>query len=350
MFIAYAAHKNMTVYQMDVKTIFLNGVLNEDVYVSQPEGFVNEDHLSNVFRLKKSLHGLKQARLAWYDMLSKFLLSQKFIKGVFDPTLFTRKEVKDLILVQIYVDDIIFTSTNPIFCDKFANKMSKHFKMSMMRKMSFFLGLQVSQNPRGIFINQSKYALEMLKKYGLESCDAVDTPMVERSKVPQGTEVDHTRYRSGRFPSVPHCKSCRLPRYKTKYYRKCTFLGEKLVSWSSKKQKYTAISTPEVEYISLSCCYAQILWMHSQLIDYGFDFNKIPLNCDSKSAITLSCNTVQHSRMKHVEVRYRFIKEQVENEVVELYFVKIVYQLADIFTKSLRRERFCWDSRFDETK
>ncbi|GJT39320.1 retrovirus-related pol polyprotein from transposon TNT 1-94 [Tanacetum coccineum] len=197
-FIAYAAHKNMMVYHMDVKTTFLNRVLKEEVYVSQPEGFVDQDHLNHVFRLKKSLYGLKQALCAWYDMLSKFLFSQKLVKGVVDSRFFTRREGKDLILVQI-VDDIIFASTNPIFCDKFAKEMSNRFKMSMMGKIPFFLGLLVSQNSRGIFINQSKYFLEMIKKYGLEFCDVVDTPMVKRLKLdedPQGTKVDPTRYRS----------------------------------------------------------------------------------------------------------------------------------------------------------
>ncbi|GJW51420.1 hypothetical protein Tco_0092771 [Tanacetum coccineum] len=118
------------------------------------------------------------------------------------------------------------------------------------------------------------------------------------------------------------------------------FLSDKLVSWSSKKQKCTAISSTEAEYISLSGCCAQILWMRSQLTDYGFQFNKIPLYCDNKSAIALCCNNVQHSRAKHIDVRYHFIKEQVENGIVELYFVRTEYQLADIFTKPLPRERF----------
>ncbi|GKD73831.1 hypothetical protein Tco_1332113, partial [Tanacetum coccineum] len=118
------------------------------------------------------------------------------------------------------------------------------------------------------------------------------------------------------------------------------FLGDKLVSWSSKKQKSTAILSIEAEYIALSGCCAKILWMRSQLTDYGFQFNKIPLYCDNKSAIALCCNNVQHSRAKHIDVCYRFIKEHVENGIVELYFVRTEYQLADIFTKPLLRERF----------
>ncbi|GJU80442.1 copia protein [Tanacetum coccineum] len=175
-----------------LKTAFLNGILKEEVYVSQPEGFVNPNHLNHVFRLKNVLYVLKQAPRVWYDLISKFLLCQKIVKGVVDLTLFTHKEGNDLILVQIYVDDIFFASTNLIFCDKFANIMSKRFKMSMIGQILFFLGLQISQSLRGIFINQSKYALEMLKKYGLEKCDAVDIPMVEHSKLdedPKGLQL-----------------------------------------------------------------------------------------------------------------------------------------------------------------
>ncbi|GJY43936.1 retrovirus-related pol polyprotein from transposon TNT 1-94 [Tanacetum coccineum] len=167
-FIAYAAHMNMTVYQMDVKTAFLNDILREEVYVSQPDGFVDQDNSNHVYKVKKALYGLKQAPRAWYDLLSSFLLSQKFSKGTVDPTLFTQKEGKYILL------------------------------MSMMGKMSFFLGLQISQSPRGIFLNQSKYALEIIKKYGMETSDPIETLMVEKSKLdadPQGKEVDHTCYR-----------------------------------------------------------------------------------------------------------------------------------------------------------
>nr|GFC97574.1 uncharacterized mitochondrial protein AtMg00810-like [Tanacetum cinerariifolium] len=134
---------------------------------------------------------------AWYDMLSSFLLSRDFSKGSVDPTLFIRKNGNDLLLVQIYVDDIIFAAPTLELCDLFANLMCSKFKMSMMGKISFFLGLHISQSPRGIFINQSKYALESLKKYGFESCDQVDTPMVEKSKLDEdkeGKAVDPSHY------------------------------------------------------------------------------------------------------------------------------------------------------------
>ncbi|GKB72167.1 retrovirus-related pol polyprotein from transposon TNT 1-94 [Tanacetum coccineum] len=198
LFIAHAASMNMVIFQMDVKTAFLNGELNEVVYVSQPEGFVDPEHPSHVYRLKKALYGLKQAPRAWYDKLSAFLIKSGFTKGVVDPTLFTRKAGKHLLLVQIYVDDIIFASTNPKACKLFAFEMNSTFKMSMMGQMSFFLGLQVSQNPRGIFINQSKYAQEILKKFGFDSCTPIDTPMAERPNLDEdkgGKLIDPTRFR-----------------------------------------------------------------------------------------------------------------------------------------------------------
>nr|GEZ88435.1 retrovirus-related Pol polyprotein from transposon TNT 1-94 [Tanacetum cinerariifolium]GEZ94016.1 retrovirus-related Pol polyprotein from transposon TNT 1-94 [Tanacetum cinerariifolium] len=204
-FIANAVSRNMTVYQMDVKTAFLNGELKEEVYVSQPEGFVDPDHPTHVYRLKKALYRLKQAPRAWYDTLSRFLLDNNFSKGAVDPTLFTRKTGKHILLVQIYVDDIIFASTDPKDCDMFSNEMSSKFKMSMMGQISFFLGLQVSQSPGGIFINQSKFALEILKKFGMDSCDSVDTPMVDRLKLDDdlsGIPVDQTHFI--RYREVAH--------------------------------------------------------------------------------------------------------------------------------------------------
>ncbi|GJR94058.1 retrovirus-related pol polyprotein from transposon TNT 1-94 [Tanacetum coccineum] len=188
----------MIIYQMDVKNAFLNGDLQEEVFVSQPKRFEDQDNPTHVCRLKKALYGLKQAPRAWYDTLSKFLLANNFFKGAVDLTLFTRKSGKHILLVQIYVDDIIFASTDHNACHIFSKEMNSKFQMSMMGQMSFFLGLQVSQSPRGIFINQAKYALETLKKYGMDLSDPVDTPMVDRLKLDEdlmGILVDQTRFR-----------------------------------------------------------------------------------------------------------------------------------------------------------
>nr|GFA43093.1 hypothetical protein [Tanacetum cinerariifolium] len=338
LFIANAASQNMLISQMNVKTAFLNGELNEVVYVSQPEGFVDPEHPTHVYRLKKALYGLNQAPRAWYDKLSKFLISTGFTKGVVDPTIFTRKTRKHILLVQIYVDDIIFA-------------------MLMTGQMSFFLGLQVSQNPRGIFINQSKFALEILKKYGFDNSTPIDTPTAERPKLDEdrgGKLIDPTRfhgivgslmYLSASRPDivfVVYADYAGCQDTRRSMSRSAQFLEDRLISWSSKKQMSTAISTTKAEYIALSGCCAQVLWMRSQLSDYGFMFNKIPIYCDNQSAIALCYNSVQHSRSKHIDIRHHFIKEQVERRFAELYFVETKYQLVDIFTKALPRE--CFDT------
>ncbi|GJT29315.1 retrovirus-related pol polyprotein from transposon TNT 1-94 [Tanacetum coccineum] len=359
-FVAYAAHKSFPIYQMDVKTAFLNGPLKEEVYVAQPDGFVDPDHPDKVYRLRKALYGLKQAPRAWYDELSKFLISNGFTKGIIDPTLFTIKYGEDILLVQIYVDDIIFGSTNPKFSKRFEKLMHGRFEMSLMGEMKFFLGLQIHQSPRGIFINQAKYTLEILKKHGMEKGQSIGTPMATKPKLDadlSGEPVDQTDYRS-KIGSLMYLTSsrpdivqavCYCARYQARptekhlkevkrifrylrgtihmglWYpkgsgfeltafsdadhagcldtRKSTsggiqFLGDKLVSWMSKKQDCTAMSSAEAEYVALSASCAQVMWMRTQLQDYGFNYNKIPLYCDSQSAIAISCNPVQHSRTK----------------------------------------------------
>nr|GEV75082.1 hypothetical protein [Tanacetum cinerariifolium] len=308
-FLAFVAHKSFTVFQMDVKTAFFHGTLKEDVYVCQPEGFIDDDYPSHVFKLKKALYGLKQAPHAWYDELSMFLLHNHFFKGTTDPMLFIRRFVNDILVVQVYVDDIIFGSTHPKYTHLFSDLMKSHFEMSMMGEMTFFLGLQVNQSPCGIFINQSNYVLEILKKYGMKSCDPVGTPMEIKDKLDlnqNGTPVDATKYRS-MIGALMYLTSSRpdidsgfeLTGFSDADYAGCKdtfkstsdgaqFLGEKLVSWSSKKQDCTTLSTVEAGYVSLSACCAQVIWMRTQLMDYGFHFNKIPIYCDLKSAITIS--------------------------------------------------------------
>nr|GEX92933.1 retrovirus-related Pol polyprotein from transposon TNT 1-94 [Tanacetum cinerariifolium] len=280
--------------------------------------------------------------------------------------------------------------------------MHSKFEMSMMGELKFFLGIQIHQSPRSIFINQDKYAQEILIKHGMTSCDSVGTPMTTKHLDVDlsGTLVDQTKcqsvvgalmYLTSSRPDILHA-TCYCARYQAKltekhltavkrifqylkdtihiglWYPKDTgfklttfsdsdhagcldsrkttsggiqFLGgDNLVSWSSKNQDYTSMSLAEVEYMSLSACCTQVLWMRTQLTDYGFHFDKIPMYCDSKASIAISCNPVQHSRTKHIDVRYHFIKEKVEKGIVELFFVGTEYQLADLFTKALPEERF----------
>nr|GEX06727.1 hypothetical protein [Tanacetum cinerariifolium] len=285
LFIVYAAHKSFTVYQMDVKTSFIYRPLSEEVYVNQPDGFVDPYHPEKVYRLKKALYGLKQAPRAWYDEIFTFL---------------------------------------------------------------------IHQSPRGIFINQAKYAQEILIKHGMTSCDSVDTPMATKHLDADlsRTPVDQTKYQSmvkaltyltASRPDIMHA-TCYCARYQAKptekhliavkrifrylkdtihiglWYSKDTsfeltafsysdhtgclnsrkstsggiqFLGgDTLVSWSSKKQDRTSVSSAEAEYVSLSTYCALVLWMRTQLTDYGFYFDKIPMSCDSKAAIAISCNLI----------------------------------------------------------
>ncbi|GKE42696.1 retrovirus-related pol polyprotein from transposon TNT 1-94 [Tanacetum coccineum] len=306
-------------------------LLKEEVFVSQPDGFVDPDFPNHVYHLKKAVYGLKQAPRACYDKLSSFLIDYHLTKGIVDPTLFTRRHGDGILLVQIYVDDIIFCSTNPVFSNRYAKLMIDNFEMSMMGEMKFFLGLQVHQFPRGVFINQSQYTLEILKKHGMHGCDSISTLMAD-ARIDanlQGAPTDHTKYRS----MIGGLMYLTISRPDISF---STFL----VNWPSKKQDCTAMSTAEAEYVSLFACCAQVIWMRTQLLDYGYRYTKIPMYCDSKSAIAISCNPVQHSRTKHINIRYNFVKEHVEQGTIELYFVRTEYQLADLFTKALPKERF----------
>ncbi|GJX21055.1 retrovirus-related pol polyprotein from transposon TNT 1-94 [Tanacetum coccineum] len=343
-FVALVAHKNMSIYQIDVKIAFLNGELKEEVYVSQPEGFVDQDNPSHVYKLKKALYGLKQAPRAWYDLLSSFLISQQFYKGAVDPTLFTWQAGNDLLLVQIYVDDIIFASTNTAMCNEFANQMTTKIKMSIMGQMSFFLGLQISYSPRGMFIKQSKYASQIVKKYVMLTSDSEDTPMVEKSKLDedlQGTPIDATLYR-GMIGSLMYLTSsrpdfiyavCLCARYQAKP-------TEKHLNAVKRIFRYLKGTINMGLWYSKDTGMSMTAYANADHAGKSALPSRIPLYCDNKSAIALCCNNVQHSRAKHIDVRYHFIKEQVKNGIVELYFVRTEYQLADIFTKPLPRERF----------
>ncbi|TLX70168.1 DDE-type integrase/transposase/recombinase [Labilibacter sediminis] len=401
-FLAFAAHKNFPVYQMDVKCAFLNGEIEETVYVEQPPGFVNSKYPNHCYLLDRAVYGLKQAPRAWYETLTKFLKISNFKQGAVDPTLFLKKVSGHLMIVQIYVDDIIFGSTDPKLSKDFEDLMKSKFEMSMMGKLHFFLGLNIRQTSEGIFINQEAYLKKLLEKFGYDTCKKAKVPMVFGTQLNAALDqpsVDIHNYRSmigsllyltasrpdimfsvcvcARYqsdPREPHLQAvkqifkylkytptlglfypaytgfgikaysdadlggCKLDRKSTS--GGCQFLGDKLVSWQSKKQTCVSISTAESEYIAAASCCSQILWIQSQLLDYGYKMKKIPIYCDSTSAISICHNPVQHSKTKHIDLRYHFIKDHVQEGNIEIHFIPTAEQLADVFTKALHETTF----------
>ena len=387
---------------MDVKSAFLNGFINEEVYVKQPPGFENEQYPDHVFKLKRALYGLKQAPRAWYDRLKTFLLKTDFSVGKADSTLFVKIVNNHTLIVQIYVDDIIFGSSNSTLCEEFSKSMQKEFEMSMMGELTYFFGLHIKQTKDGVFINQSKYARELLKRFNMNSTASKTTPMSTTTvldKDEDGKSVDTKVYRGmigsllyltasrpdimfsvclyARFQSNPkesHLKAVkRIMRYLKDtldfglFYSKsstfdlisysdadfagsksdrkstsgtCHMLGHSLVSWFSKKQNCVSLSTTEAEYIAASLACTQVIWMKQTLKDFGLNFENTTIFCDNTSAINLSKNPILHSRTKHIQIRHHFLREQVLNNIIKLEFIPTNQQLADIFTKPLKHEDF----------
>ena len=190
---------NFKLYQMDMESAFLNGLLNEEVFVEQPTGFQDPHFPNHVLRLKKLLYGLKQAQRAWYDCLTTYLLDHGFKKGQADQTLFVKRDEKSLIVAQVYVDDIVFGSSINHLAQEFSKEMKKKFEMSMVGELNYFLGLQVKQRKDGIFIYQEKYAKNLVKRFSLDSKKHSSTPinsLLKLSLDPTGVEVDSTLYQS----------------------------------------------------------------------------------------------------------------------------------------------------------
>jgi hypothetical protein len=197
--LAYAAHHSFRLFQMDVKSAFLNGPIKEEVYVEQPPGFEDDRYPNHVYKLSKALYGLKQAPRAWYECLRDFLIANAFKVGKADPTLFTKTCDGDLFVCQIYVDDIIFGSTNQRSCEEFSRVMMQKFEMSMMGELTYFLGFQVRQLKDSTFISQTKYTQDLLKRFGMKDAKPAKTPMVTNRHIDLnkgGKSVDQKAYRS----------------------------------------------------------------------------------------------------------------------------------------------------------
>ncbi|GJV88095.1 retrovirus-related pol polyprotein from transposon TNT 1-94 [Tanacetum coccineum] len=358
--LAFACALDFKLFKMDVKSAFLNGFINEEVYAAQPPRFIDFEKLDHVYKLKKALYGLKQVPKA--------------------------------------------CSTCEDTCDEFAKIMHDEFEMSMMGELNFFHGLQIKQMEDDIFFNQSKYIKEMLKKFGLEDSKPMKTPMSSDTKLTKDEEcesVDSTKYQGmigsllyltasrpnimfsvclcARFQEAPktsHLEAVKcIFRYikgtthlglwypkgtdiETVVYadsdhagdyvdRKstsgiCTFVGCCLTSWFSKKQTALAISTTEAEYVSAGKACQQALWMKQSLIDYDVRLDDVPIMCDNKGAIDLSKNPVQHSRTKHIKIRHHFLHDNVQKGHILIKKVSSVDNIADILTKPLKRESFIY--------
>ncbi|GJY50166.1 putative ribonuclease H-like domain-containing protein [Tanacetum coccineum] len=336
--IAYAFAKLMRRYY---------GKIDEEVYVSQPPGFIDPKYPKKVYKVVKALYGLHQAPRAWYATLSTFLLKNGYRRGTIDKTLFIKKDKHDIILVQVYVDDIIFGSTKKSWCDEFEALMKSRFQMSSMGELTFFLGLQVKQKEDGIFISQDKYVAEILKKFDFVSVKTASTPIETQKplvKDEEASDVDVHLYRSmigslmyltasrpdimfavcacSRFqvtPKTSHLSAVKrifrylkgkpklglwyprvssfdLEAYSDSDYaganldRKsttggCQFLGRRLISWQCKKQTIVATSTTEAEYVAAANCCGQVLWIQNQMLDYGFNFMNTKIYIDNESTI-----------------------------------------------------------------
>ncbi|GJT70722.1 putative ribonuclease H-like domain-containing protein [Tanacetum coccineum] len=353
-FLAFAYYMGFIVYQMDVKSALLYGTIDEEVYVSQPPGFVDPNHPNKVYKVVKALYGLHQALRAWYATLSTFLEQSRYRRGTINKTLFINKDKKDIMLVQVYVDDIIFGSTKKSWCDEFEALMKNRLQMSSMGELTFFLGLQVKQKADGIFISQDKYVTEILKKFDFMSVKHSSTSIETHKQLvkdEEAADVDVQLYRSmigslmyltnsrpdimfdvcaySRFqvtPKTSHLKAVkRIFRYlkgKPKlglwYPREssfnlvaysdsdyaganldkksttggCQFLGHRLNSWQCKKQTIMATSTTEAEYVAAANCCGQGLWIQNQMLDYGFNFMNTRIYIDNESTICIEVSKI----------------------------------------------------------
>ncbi|GJY11602.1 putative ribonuclease H-like domain-containing protein, partial [Tanacetum coccineum] len=377
LFLAYASFMGLFVYKMDVKSAFLYGTIEEEVYVCQPPGFEDPQFPDKVYKVEKALYGLHQAPRAWYETLSTYLIENRFRRGTIDKTLFIKKDKGDILLVQVYVDDIIFGSTKTSLCDEFK-------------------GLQVQQKEDGIFISQDKYVAEILKKFDFVTVKTTSTP-IETNKAlvkdEEAKDVDIHLYRStigslmyltafrpdimfavcacARFqvtPKMSHLHAVKrifrylkgqpklglwYPRYSpfdleafsdsdyagASLDRKsttggCQFLGKRLISWQCKKQTIVANSTTEAEYVAAANCCGQVLWIQNQMLDYGFNFMNTKIYIDNESTICIVKNPVFYSKTKHIEIRHHFIRDSYEKRLIHVIKIQTDHNVADLLTKA----------------
>jgi hypothetical protein len=404
MIIALAAQKNWTIYQLDVKSAFLHGELQEDVYVSQPKGYEKKGREHQVYKLHKALYGLKQAPRAWFSRIETHFINEGFFRCESEQTLFTKRSREGkIIIVSVYVDDLIFTGDDANMLFDFKKSMMREFDMSDLGKMRYFLGIEVLQNSGGIYICQKKYALEVLKRFGMMECNAVKNPIVPGCKVNKdedGVKVDETYYKQlvgslmyltatrpdmmfvtcliSRYMAKPTELHLQIAKRALRYLRgtvnfgiqykkggsnellaftdsdyagdiedrKSTsgyvfVLSSGAVSWSSKKQPIVTLSTTEAEFVAAAMCVCQALWIKRVLKELGYSNEYcIQVKCDNNSTIKLSKNPVMHGRSKHIDVRYHFLRNLTKEGTIALVHCGSQDQVADLMTKPLKLDAF----------
>nr|GFA86686.1 putative ribonuclease H-like domain-containing protein [Tanacetum cinerariifolium] len=243
LFLAYASFMGFLVYQMDVKSAFLYGTIEEEVYVCQPPGFGDPENPNKVYKVVKALYGLHQAPRAWYETLATYLLENRFHRRIIDQTLFIKKQQKDILLVQIYIDDIIFGVTNKALCKSFEKLMKDKFYMSSMGELTFF---RSSGKSASTLIDAEK---PLLKDSDGKDVDVHTYSLLDSDYI--GASIDRKSTTGG-----------------------CQFLRCRLISWQCKKQTVVATSSTEAEYVAAASGCAQVLWIQNQLLDYGLLFEE----------------------------------------------------------------------------
>lgn len=401
--LSVAAQYKWPIFQMDVKSAFLNGYIDEEVYVEQPMAYEVQGKEHLVYKLKKALYGLKQAPRAWYARIDNYFMKKGFNRSHSEPTLYVQRIGNDILIVFLYVDDLIYTGNNKALIEKFQAEMKQEFEMSDLGLMHYFLGVEVLQTSKGIYISQTKYVADLLKKFRMMACKAFATPIAIGEKLTKediSPKVDATLYRSlagslmyltttrpdimyavsliSRFMQDPHESHWRVAKRILRYVsgthnfgihysptkqfelvgytnsdwagsvddRKSTSgyvfsLGSGVVSWSSKKQATVALSSAEAEYMVASLASSQAVWMRRILTDLHLvQEHPTTIYCDNNSTISMTKNPVFHARTKHIEIRHHYIRDLVQDGQVELQFCPTSEQIADIFTKALSTASF----------
>ncbi|GJV75424.1 putative ribonuclease H-like domain-containing protein [Tanacetum coccineum] len=306
---------------VDVKSAFLYGTIEEEAYVCQPPRFEDPDYPNKVYKVVKALYGLHQALRSWYRTLAKYLLDNGFQRRKIDQTLFIRKQKGDILLVQVYVDDIIFGSTNKELCTEFEKLMHDKFQMSSMGELNFYLDIRTASTPMDT------------EKSLLKDSDGDDVDVhLYRSM------IGSLMYLTSSRPDIIDYTGESLDRKVT--IEGCQFLGCRLISWQCKKQIVVATSSTKAKYVAAASCCRQVLWIQNQMLDYGYNFMHSMINIDNNSTICIVKNLVSHTKTKHIDIRYHFIRDCYDKKLIQVVKIHTDHNFADILTKALDVGRF----------